>query len=86
MKKFKGVKIGTKFTLFVIAVILFLSITIGIVAMYQIEKVMTKVYTDRAKVVSTLGYNWFSENYPGDWSIKNNELYKGNIKINDNKI
>lgn len=84
MNKFKGIKIGTKFTLFVIAVILFLSITIGIVAMYQIEKVMTKVYTDRVKVVSTLGYNWFSENYPGDWSIKNNELYKGNIKINDN--
>ena len=82
--KFKGLKIGTKFNLLVIGIILFLSIIISLVAKFQIEKATTQIFTDRVKVVSELGYNWLNETYPGDWSIKDGELYKGNTKINNN--
>lgn len=80
----KKIKIGTKFNLLMIAVILFLMIIIGFVSKFQIEKAMTQVYTNEVHVVSDLGNEWLNESYPGDWSIKDNELYKGNVKINDN--
>lgn len=82
--KFKHFKIGTKINFLVIIIILFLSVTIGIVSMQQINKALKNVFTDRVKVVSELGYNWLNETYEGEWSIKNGELYKGDTKINDN--
>ncbi|MBY0123309.1 methyl-accepting chemotaxis protein [Bacillus sp. S/N-304-OC-R1] len=80
--KFKGFKIGTKFNLLMIGIILTLSITISLVAKYQIEKAMMNIYTDQVSMVSDIGYNWLDATYPGDWSIQNGILYKGDHKIN----
>jgi methyl-accepting chemotaxis protein len=82
--KFKNFKIGAKINLLVVAIILFLSIVIGVVSYTQINKAMQDVFIDRVKVVSGLGYNWLDETYRGDWSIKNGYIYKGNVKMNDN--
>ena len=82
--KFNKLKVGTKFNLILIVTVLFLTISVGFIAKVQIEKAMTAVYTDQVKAVSELGYNWLNEAFPGDWSIKNDELYKGEVKINDN--
>ncbi|MFZ0444020.1 MAG: methyl-accepting chemotaxis protein [Bacillus sp. (in: firmicutes)] len=82
--RLKKIKISTKFNFLMIGVILFLSITISLVAKSQIEKAMMEVFTDRVKVVSALGYKWINNTYQGDWSIKDGELYKGNEKINNN--
>ncbi|USB33910.1 methyl-accepting chemotaxis protein [Paenibacillus sp. YPG26] len=77
-------KIGTKFNLLVIGIVVFLSIVISLTAKYQIEKAMLDVFTSRVKIVSALGYSWLNTTYPGDWSVKGGELYKGSTKINNN--
>ncbi|MBS4202350.1 cache domain-containing protein [Bacillus sp. FJAT-49732] len=77
-------KIGMKFNVLVIGIILFLSVIISLVAKYQIEKAMMESFKGRVESVSALGYNWINETYPGEWSIKDGELYKGNIIINNN--
>ncbi|MDY0407965.1 methyl-accepting chemotaxis protein [Paracerasibacillus soli] len=82
--KFRNFKVGTKINLLVIGIILFLSVIIAFVSYYQINKAMEKVFTDRVKVVSGIGYNWLDETYKGDWEIKDGELYKGEVKINGN--
>lgn len=82
--KLTKLKIAAKFNLLMICVIVFLLITIGIVSKIQIEKAMTNVYTDRVKVVSEFGLKWLNSSYPGEWQINHDQLYKGNVKINDN--
>ncbi|WP_400243804.1 methyl-accepting chemotaxis protein [Niallia sp. JL1B1071] len=82
--KIKNFKIRMKINLMIIVVILFLSIIIGCVTYFQVNKAMKDVFSDRVRVVSDLGYNWLDETYKGDWAIKDGELYKGNVKINDN--
>ncbi|MFD1849593.1 methyl-accepting chemotaxis protein [Oceanobacillus bengalensis] len=82
--KIKNFKIGTKINLLVIAIILFLSSIIALVSFFQVKKAMEEVFTDRVQVVSGLGYNWLDETYKGEWEIKDGELYKGNVKMNDN--
>lgn len=87
MKRLKRNSISTKFNLLVIGIILFLSLVIGVVAFFQIDKSMMNVYEDRVKIVSEIGYKWLDEKYEGDWDIKNGELYKGNsIMTGNNKL
>lgn len=82
--KIKHLKIATKINLMVVAVILFLSIITASVTLFQVNKVLKDVFTDRVKEVSSLSYNWLDETYKGDWAIKDGDLYKGNVNINDN--
>jgi len=77
-------KIGAKFNLLVIGVILFLVITISLVAKFLIQKEMMQVFTERVQTVSELSYNWLNERYPGSWAIQNGDLFKGNIRVTDN--
>lgn len=84
MKNFKRTSIRSKFNILIICVILFLMVTIGIVSKIQIKKQMMKIYEDRVAVESEQGLSILDEKYPGEWEIKNGELYKGTIKINDN--
>ncbi|KAA0546940.1 HAMP domain-containing protein [Bacillus sp. BGMRC 2118] len=77
-------KIGTKFNVLVIAIIVFLSVVISLVAFTQVKKAMDEHFTTRVKVVSALGYNWLNQQYPGDWEVKNGDLFKGAAKISDN--
>ncbi|WP_456276124.1 methyl-accepting chemotaxis protein [Bacillus sp. AK128] len=82
--RFKALKIGTKFNLLVIGIILFLTVVISFVAYSQVTKVMDETYTTRVKAVSALGYNWLNEKYPGEWSVKDGQLYKGDTNLYDN--
>ena len=65
-------------------IILYLSVVIGFLARSRVEDAMIEVFKDRVYVVSQLGLKIIDEKYPGEWYIRNDELYKGNIKINDN--
>lgn len=82
--KIKNLKIKSKINLMIIVIILFLSIIIGCVTYFQVNKAMQDVFSDRVRVVSGLGYNWLDETYKGDWAIRDGDLYKGEVKINDN--
>ena len=80
----KRVKIRTKFNLLMIAMIIFISLVICFISKKQIEKAMTDVYRERVAVESNLGLTVLDEKYPGEWNVQNGELYKGDVKINDN--
>ncbi|WP_313893588.1 methyl-accepting chemotaxis protein [Psychrobacillus sp.] len=82
--RFRNFKINTKFNLLLIGVILFLTIIISLVAKSQINKVMNEVFTDRVEILSGIGYNWLDEVYEGEWTVKDGELYKGDMKISSN--
>lgn len=82
--KIKNFNIRMKINLMIIVIILFLSIIIGCVTYFQVNRAMHDVFSDRVSVVSSLGYNWLDATYKGDWAIKDGNLYKGDVKINDN--
>ncbi|MEK5382400.1 methyl-accepting chemotaxis protein [Niallia sp. FSL W8-0635] len=82
--KIKNFNIRMKINLMIIVIILFLSIIIGCVTYFQVNRAMHDVFSDRVSVVSGLGYKWLDATYKGDWTIKDGELYKGDVKINDN--
>ena len=80
----KKVKIRTKFNFLMIAVIVYLSTVVCLLSKDKIEKAMTDVYENKVAVESELGINLLNERYRGEWNVKNGELYKGNVKINNN--
>lgn len=80
----KKLKLRTKFNVFIIVNILVLSVVIGVVSALQINKLMSLEYEDRVKVEADLAYRWIDDKYPGEWNIQDGELYKGEVKINNN--
>ena len=83
MKKRK-ISLSIKINLLVLGIIICFSIILSLVAQHLVTNQMKDIYTNRVKVVSQLGYNWLNNKYPGEWSIVNGELYKGNTLINNN--
>ncbi|WP_010093556.1 methyl-accepting chemotaxis protein [Ornithinibacillus scapharcae] len=80
----KNLKIGMKINLFVTAIIVVLTLIIGVVSYFQITKSMEKVFEDRVRMSSELSLNWFNTAIKGDWAIINGDLYKGTVRMNDN--
>jgi len=81
MKLWK-MRIKSKFNFLVITVIIYLALNICIMSDYKINKSMTNVYKSKVAVESELGMSIINERYPGEWNVKNGELYKGDVKIN----
>jgi methyl-accepting chemotaxis protein len=77
-------KLGTKINLIVLTVILLLSITIGTVIVKEVKGNIKNFASEKAKSDLEISYSYLDEKYPGDWSIKNGELYKGSDLMNDN--
>ncbi|MEE1132215.1 MAG: methyl-accepting chemotaxis protein [Caryophanon sp.] len=77
-------KLRTKFNLLMSAVILFILFVVTATSKYLIEDQMFEMYTEDVTIASKLGKEWLTHAYPGDWSLQNGELFKGDTKINDN--
>ncbi|KOO51504.1 chemotaxis protein [Viridibacillus arvi] len=77
LNKLKHIKIGMKFNVLQVFVILFLCILITVVAKWEIEKSLMETFEDRAIEASTLGETIVNDRFTGDWTIKGGELYKG---------
>lgn len=73
----------TKLNALVMSFILLISLILGVVTYVQSDKLMRNSYESSVTKLSTLGYSLLDEQLPGDWSIKNNELYKGKEKMTD---
>ena len=84
---FNKMKIRSKFNIIIIFVILFLVVVLGLVSKNQVEKRMMKIYEERITVESKQALEVLDKQYPGSWAVKGDELYKGNVLINNkNKI
>lgn len=71
----------TKLNALVISFILLISLILGVVTYVQSDKLMRNNYEISVTKLSNLSYSLLDEKLPGDWAIKNNELYKGQEKI-----
>ncbi|MEK5187167.1 MULTISPECIES: methyl-accepting chemotaxis protein [Solibacillus] len=77
-------KLGTKINLLFISVILVFSLIIGLVVTNQVRSGVKDFALEKAKSDLDLAYRYINEKYPGDWNLKNNQLYKGNVLIDEN--
>ncbi|HJH10543.1 MAG TPA: methyl-accepting chemotaxis protein [Metalysinibacillus jejuensis] len=71
----------TKLNVLVMSFILLISLILGVVTYVQSDKLMRNNYEMSVTKLSNLSYSLLDEKLPGDWAIKNNELYKGTEKI-----
>lgn len=71
----------TKLNALVMSFILLISLILGVVTYVQSDKLMRNNYEISVTKLSNLSYSLLDEKLPGDWAIKNNELYKGQEKI-----
>lgn len=77
-------KLGTKINLIVLAIILSLSTIVGVVVFNEITKGVKAFAIEKAKGDMSLAYRYIDNKYPGDWQIKDNQLYKGTTVMNEN--
>ncbi|WP_419393225.1 methyl-accepting chemotaxis protein [Cytobacillus praedii] len=84
MIELKKLKLGMKINLMVLAIILSLSTIIGIVVNQEITKGIKGFALEKAKADLTLAYKYIDVKYPGEWAIKEGQLYKGKTLINKN--
>lgn len=77
-------KIQKKLVLMFIVLITIISASIFGLLYSDITSMANSDYEKIVENSSKLGYAYLDTTYPGDWSIQNNKLYKGDILINDN--
>lgn len=83
MKFFRGLKLASKINLLVLGMIISFAAMMAIVVEQQVEKGAKGAAVEKVKSDLQLAYNYINLKYPGDWSIKDGMLYKGDLKIND---
>lgn len=84
MIELKKLKLGMKINLMVLAILLTLSTIIGVVVNQEIRKGIKEFAIEKAKADLTLAYKYINIKYPGEWAIKDGQLYKGTTLINEN--
>ncbi|RCX17811.1 methyl-accepting chemotaxis protein [Fontibacillus phaseoli] len=77
--------IGTKIILIVVNILLAFAVVTAIVAVNQMKKGIESFATAKAKSDLELARQWLDSQYPGDWEIREGQLFKGDTKMNDNK-
>jgi methyl-accepting chemotaxis protein len=77
-------KLGTKINLIVISIVLLLSVIIGGVVVSEVTKGIEAFAIEKAKGDLSLSDRYIRNKFPGDWEIKNGNLYRGETKFNEN--
>ncbi|PLT34447.1 methyl-accepting chemotaxis protein [Bacillus sp. V5-8f] len=77
-------KLGAKINLMVLSILVFLSITVGAALVQQIGSGIKQFAVEKAKGDLGLAYRYMNNKYPGDWAIKDGQLYKGSALMNGN--
>ncbi|MEI2358639.1 methyl-accepting chemotaxis protein [Mesobacillus zeae] len=80
----KALKISTKFLMTAGALLVFFSVIVSILLNTVVTGTIKEGATAKAKGDLKLGYEIIDLKYPGEWSVNEGNLYKGNMLINDN--
>lgn len=67
-----------------ISVILFFSLISGLVVTDHVRAGIKEFAVAKAKSDLNLAYRYLDEKYPGDWAIRDGNLYKGDVLIDQN--
>jgi methyl-accepting chemotaxis protein len=66
-----------------IPILIIFGLTVLFTVHGQVSKLATENILDKLESVSKLGYSLLEKSYPGDWSVKDGQLYKGDKVINN---
>lgn len=75
-------KLGTKINLIVLSTVLLLSVIIGAVVTREVTDGIKSFAVEKAKGDLALSERYIDNQYPGEWEIRNDELYKGSQLFN----
>ncbi|OEH85526.1 hypothetical protein BHU72_04545 [Desulfuribacillus stibiiarsenatis] len=75
---------GYKFGFLTIALLLIFAVAAGYVMIKEIEAGVKATATQKALSDLTLGYEYIDLKYPGEWNVRDGELFKGNVRMNEN--
>lgn len=76
--------IGMKLSLIVIGMLLVFSLAVMYMAIHEMGVGIKSFAKEKAKSDLILGSEFLAHKYPGDWQIKDGNLYKGTTQINGN--
>ncbi|KOS69202.1 hypothetical protein AEA09_12015 [Lysinibacillus contaminans] len=79
----KNLSMQNKLSSLIIAILLFVLITVGIVNTSQMKSTLVEEYNARLGQIFALSQYNLDRTLPGDWHLENSELFKGNAKIAD---
>ncbi|SEO43667.1 methyl-accepting chemotaxis protein [Amphibacillus marinus] len=77
-------KLGTKIILLFVTVLLLFSIVISLVVSQISIRNIEEMATSKAQGDLLLAYDYIDQAFPGDWEIRNDQLYKGLELMNNN--
>ncbi|MDD4600698.1 MAG: methyl-accepting chemotaxis protein [Negativicutes bacterium] len=78
-----NIRIGTKLTLYTIAIVLTISFLVGAFSIQDMKTQVNSAMTEKAKGDIQTGLAIIDQMYPGPWSTSDGVLYKGNTKMNN---
>ena len=78
-------KLGTKINIMFVLIILIGASILGFVMSMAIRGSIEGVTVEKVSSDGEMAYEYINAAYLGDWHIKNNELYKGETRINENE-
>lgn len=84
MRFFKDLKLGTKINLIVVAMLVIFAITVAQTVRIQVTNGIEKFAAEKANSDLQTTYEMIDNKYPGDWELIDNQLYKGEVLINEN--
>jgi methyl-accepting chemotaxis protein len=76
-------KLGTKINLIVLVTVLLLSVIIGFAVTREVTKGIKSFAVEKAKGDLALSERYINNEFPGEWEIKNGQLYKGSQLFNE---
>ncbi|QGG50728.1 methyl-accepting chemotaxis protein [Lysinibacillus pakistanensis] len=78
--------IQNKMSLLIVAIIAFVLLVIGLVNTSEMKTALQDEYNIRLNQILDLSVHNLHQTLPGDWQLKNGELYKGNAKVADETV
>ncbi len=79
----KKLSMQNKMSLLIVAIITFVLIAISLVNTSEMKTALQDEYNIRLNQILDLSVHNLHQTLPGDWQLKNGELYKGNAKVAD---
>ncbi|MHB8064602.1 MAG: methyl-accepting chemotaxis protein [Ruminiclostridium sp.] len=76
-------RIKTKLVLSFTPILLLFALTIFLIVYFRVSGFITANYQSNIEASASLSLAFFDERFPGNWEIKDDILYKGELKIND---
>lgn len=84
MRYWTNLRLGTKINSIVVLALLLFSIIITVAVNLIITDGIKQFASEKANSDLRTTYAWIDEKFPGDWHIKEGELFKGETRINEN--